>query len=219
MARNFDDAASDNLDTLSTPVTGAPFTLSAWIRPETAMNGAVFGLYDDGVTGGNQERFEMNIRSGGNVRFNVRDSAGISNANTSDDYSINQWNHVCAVARSATDRSIFLDGDGEGTNTTSRTPANIDSIGIGQRVNNDVPFDGDIGHCAMWDIDLTDGEVASLAAGVSPLYIRRDNLVYYCPINGQSPELDVVGRRDMVVTGAVKSEEPPIPHSIVAPQE
>ena len=64
---------------------------------------------------------------------------------------------------------------------------------------------------------LTDEEIASLAAGVSPLRMRRDNLVAYWPVNGQSPEPDVVGGLDLTITGSpLISEEPPISNSVVA---
>lgn len=77
---------------------------------------------------------------------------------------------------------------------------------------------GDVAHVALWNVALTDDEVASLAAGVSPLRMRRDALIAYWPVGGQSPEPDVVGGFDLVVTnGPVQSEEPPIHSSVIAP--
>ncbi len=69
---------------------------------------------------------------------------------------------------------------------------------------------------AIWNVALTDSEIATLAEGVSPLRVRRDALVYYCPIGGQSPEIDIIGGVNMTVTGTTVDEEPPIPYSLVA---
>ena len=75
-----------------------------------------------------------------------------------------------------------------------------------------------VGHVALWDAALTAQEVASLANGVSPLRMRRGNLIEYWPINGQSPELGVVGGFNMTLNGVPAAiEEPPIPWSVVAP--
>ncbi len=80
-------------------------------------------------------------------------------------------------------------------------------------------FDGFIGHGALWNVALSDAEIASLAnPGVSPLRMRRDSLVAYWPLNGQSPEIDIVGRKDLTLFGApTVAEEPPNSWSIIAP--
>ena len=90
-------------------------------------------------------------------------------------------------------------------------------IGAGGSVGAEEPYDGDLGHNAVWGVGLPPGEVASLAVGVSPLRMRRDDLLFYPPLNGQSPELDVVGGASGTVTGTTVIEEPPIPWSVVAP--
>lgn len=75
---------------------------------------------------------------------------------------------------------------------------------------------GRIGHCAIWNASLSDQEIETLAQGVSPLRVRRDALVAYWPVNGQSPEIDIVGGINLTVNGTTVAEEPPIPYSIVA---
>ena len=212
MARNF---SADDLTNTSAVLTAAPLTVSAWARPEALHEGTIFQLAGDG-SGGSQNQWILQTRTDGDVWFRVRDGS-IARIAEFVSYVANTWQHFCGVERSASDRSVFLDGV-KGTDPTGTvTPAGIDTTKIGQRDGGGLSFDGDIGHVAIWNVGLTDGEVASLAVGVSPLKIRRDALVYYCPINGQSPELDVVGGLNMTVTGAVAVEEPPIPHSIVAP--
>ena len=79
---------------------------------------------------------------------------------------------------------------------------------------------GDIAHVAVWDVVLTDDEVATLAEGISPLRVRRGSLIAYWPVGGQSTERDIVGGLNMTVNGTpTQSEEPPIPYSVVSPME
>ena len=60
---------------------------------------------------------------------------------------------------------------------------------------------------------------ASLAAGLNPKQMLRDNLVFYAPLNGQSPELEIVGRLDLDLVGspALVEEPPNIRRAMVAP--
>ena len=78
------------------------------------------------------------------------------------------------------------------------------------------PVDGDIGHCAIWGVALTAGEIKSLFSGVSPPKIRGGSLLLYAPLNGIDPEYDIIGGLDLTVNGPTKTDEPPIPNSIVA---
>jgi len=216
MARDF-NGSSDNLEnTAGAPATAAPLTISAWFNADLLHAGAIASIIDSAGVGSATERFQLMARVDGVIRFQARDSGGQGDAETSTTYSAGAWNHACGIERSATDRSAYLNGGGKGTNTVSRVPLGLDATSIGMR-NSDNFFNGRIGHVAMWDVDLSDSEVASLAAGVSPRKIRPGNLVYYAPINGQSPEPDIVGGLDMTVAGTTVAEEPPIPNSIVAP--
>ena len=55
----------------------------------------------------------------------------------------------------------------------------------------------------MWDVALTDDEVATLAKGVCPLFVRPGNLLAYWPLIGNnSPEIDCVGRFEMTLTNS-----------------
>jgi len=78
-------------------------------------------------------------------------------------------------------------------------------------------LNGLVSHTAVWDVGLSVNEIVSLANGHSPLKVRRSNLVSYAPLNGQSPEPDIVGGLNLTVNGSpAVAEEPPIPDSIKA---
>jgi hypothetical protein len=69
---------------------------------------------------------------------------------------------------------------------------------------------GLIAHPAIWNVALTDEEVAALGAGASPLTIRPWALVFYAPYLGRdSSEIDIVGGRILTVTGASASNTEP----------
>jgi hypothetical protein len=126
------------------------------------------------------------------------------------------WAHACAVFSSSTLRAAYLNGGGKGTNTDSRTPPGLNRTVIGARYlsggGKDFFTNGDICDAAIWDIALSDSEVASLASGTSPLSIQASNLKAYWKLCGDaSPEPDASGNgQDLTVTGATQSSNPPL---------
>jgi hypothetical protein len=70
---------------------------------------------------------------------------------------------------------------------------------------------GNIAHPAIWNVALTDAEVAMLASGLSPLRVRPQSLIFYLPTLGRdSPEIDIIGAQTFTVHGATaSSNEPP----------
>lgn len=221
MARLFNRAGSDEfIERNTAAVTAAPFTVSAWVRGKSNNDMGFFWVGDKDDA---REFWSMQLRDSTPsrvIRVRIRTAGTTVMLDTTAVWTENQWHHVGFVEASATDHRVFLDGANKVTSTTSIAPAGADRTSIG-RVADSSPemfFDGDIGHVAMWNVALTDAELATLANGTSPLRVRRDALIHYWPINGQSPEADVVGGLTLPINGTPdKSEEPPIPHSIVAP--
>jgi len=222
MSRNFVAASDQGLRGVSGVITAAPFTISAWARKDLATGRGIVVFIGDASTADDRIHLQMEPDNGA-VRFLIRNTANIS-ANSSSNWVTGQWHHLCAVERAVDDHSVFIDGGSEGNNAVSQTPVagNIDRTTIGRRDNieSSNAFDGDIAHVAIWDVDLTDAEIQSLAEGVSPLKIRRDNLIAYWPLNGQTPEISIIdaGLDLSEVNGPIAlNEEPPIPNAMVAP--
>ncbi len=216
MSRLF-DGVNDFLFVNSTPITAAPFTMSVWFRDNDATEDAI--MFWLGDKDGASENWNLRVRgdqAGNPVDFRSKSFR----ARTTSGFTINTWHHACGIEASSTDRRVFIDGGSKGTGTDSSTPVGADRVGIGADTNGtpSLEFSGDLAHGAIWNVALTDAEVASLGAKVSPLRIRRDALVFYCPVGGQDPELDIIGARNMSLNDTpAKSEEPPIPYSVVAP--
>ncbi len=222
MAREFERTNSEYLSNGSPLLTAAPMTVSMWINPFLPMSGGqtVFSIAD---TGGNDDFFILEYLGGSpaDIRWMaVRGSGGI--ASIPNVIVPNQWQHVCGVEVASNLRHVYYNGGSEATNTDSRVPVSLDNTTIAAHLLSVLITTPNVrvGHAALWNVALTAAEVASLAAGVSPLRIRRDNLVEYWPINGQSPERGVVGGFNMTVNGTpAVVEEPPtlIGNHIVAP--
>lgn len=220
-ARDFEESNNDHLDAgnpSALNLTGDQVTLSVWINLESASaEGKIIAKWSDA---GGDFQYLLSSDGGDKCLFSIF-NGGTRIAIGSTNMSTGTWHHIAGVYDGSEVR-CYLNGVEDGSNSASgnmsstSAPVRIGAGSGGSGTEN--PFDGDIGHASIWDTALTEGEIESLASGVSPLKIRKDNnLLFYAPINGQSPEYDVVGGLDITVNGAIKSEEPPIPNSIVAP--
>ncbi len=222
MSRDFDAASSDFVEVGDVPaldIAGDEVTVSAWVRLES-INGEqkVLAKWSDAA---GAFQYLMTVIAADNILFVINNGAGNVSATGTTSIVAGQWFH-CAGTYDGSDVRVYLNGieedstSGSGNMVSSTVPVTIGAGSGGSGTEN--PFDGEIGHCAIWDAALSAGEIASLAAGISPRKIRGGaSLQFYGPLNGQTPEYDVIGGLDLTVNGAVKAEEPPIPNSIVAP--
>lgn len=195
MARAFDDALSQFLYVASTPIVAAPFTLAAWGKCDVDDGyRTVLSIGDKDVTSDAWAlRFEGE-GTGDPIAFLSWDEPAFGKALTSTGYSTNTWHHLCGVETAANSRAVYLDGAGKGTDSTASSPDNADrtTIGIEAMINLAQPMSGDVAEVAVWDDALTDAEVAILAAGFSPLFVRPQNLVFYVPLVRDNDQ-DIVG--------------------------
>jgi hypothetical protein len=110
--------------------------------------------------------------------------------------STGQWCHVCGrrTGTGASTQRMFLNGsiDGSAVTTSVSMVTSTARLGIGA-FGHDVGvqgyFDGRIARVGIWNVALTDGEIAALARGVSPRKIRNDGttssaLRGYWPMQG-----------------------------------
>ncbi len=211
MSRNFTRADNDDLKASSTPVTAAPFTISSWSKTDTDTTTddyCIVQLQDDGAS---NSYFRMNADGSGSsgvFSFGAAHPGGsLQMARSSVIPTVGTWYNVVGVERTINDREVFVDGGNSGTNTSSRTPTNIDSVAIGRELDTSAAdsWDGDIAEVAIWNVALTNAEIAILAAGYSPLFVRPQNLVMYIPLIRDNDN-DIVGG----VSFAVASGSPAI---------
>jgi len=216
MAREFVAANLDRLELDSAPVTAYPFTFACWVRPDrnTAQETLIY-IGDKDVDNFHSWQLRINGDVAGDpFRFRTVAGGGSNSASTTTGFSIDTWHHACGVATSGTLRAVFIDGGSKGTITTSATPAGSDRISVG-REGDSIPanyFDGRIAEVTIWNVALSDAEVAALASRVSQIRVRPQSIVFYAPLFGVgSPEPDYTsGVRHLTVTGAVLANHAPV---------
>jgi hypothetical protein len=169
------------IEAISTPVTTFPFTMACWFNPANVTAGGT--LMSLGVANG-VDRFQMVNRgdlAGDFIAISSLVGATEGLATSTIGYTANTWHHATAVCTSITSRSIFLNGGGKATNTTSSNPAGINNIMLGSRwsTTRGFFFNGRIAEAGIWNAALTDDEVISLSKGFAPYLIRPSNLKFY----------------------------------------
>ena len=216
MARLF-DGSDDYLTKAAAIFSGVSasdynITLAAWVRPDNRHNGVIMGA-DDGST--NNERFSIWTRSG---YFDLRylgsyietGSTVYSNSNTT-------WFHIAGVFE-YDNRILYVNGASEATNTTNTSldMSGADNFYIG-RDRTGKYFDGAIAEAAAYSVSLSASEIASLAAGVSPLLVNPDALIGYWPLGGaytaNDADTDLVGGHALTDNGspaAAGEAHPPV---------
>ena len=125
------------------------------------------------------------------------------------------WQFFGAIFASATDRRAFL-GATRGSNTDSlAAPATPDRTSIGRRVQNSAGSqyaNGIIGEAAIWDVVLSDADMALLAGGTPAGEIQSDHLIWWRLRSNTDPEPDEMeSAYSMAVVGAdFSTDDPPV---------
>lgn len=182
MAGSFDDASSQTLTASQTTMTAVPLTLACWANPDdlkiamTAMSVYAaatnnwFRLLMAGTIGG--DPVQAQTRNLGTV-VQAQSSAGWSGSSG--------WAHIAGVFSAVDSRVAYYNGGNSGTESTSVTPAGIDTIAIGIiRPGTFTSYwSGQLAECAVWTAALDASEIAALAKGWKPDAIRPSALVFY----------------------------------------
>jgi hypothetical protein len=183
MAISF-SGSSQSYYSASTPVTAVPLTIACWMnKPATNTAGVIVGTFRN--TGSDWYGFYLYASSTAKVNASAANNNVFAEAQSTTSYSANTWHHVCGVYSSNTSRTIYLDGAGSATNTTSLTPTLIDIVSIAAARKSgfvDNYLNGSLAEVAIWNAALTEPEVKSLSAGMSPKLVRPQSLVLYVPL-------------------------------------
>jgi hypothetical protein len=179
MAYDF-DGTDDYMEVGSAPVTAAPLTMACWFNVDNITANHPLIDLTDGTT---SNRFGLEA-SGAVASDPVRaivTAAGTQRAaSSSSAFSATTWHHAGFRVASATNRQAFLDGTGGTAGTISAIPAGLNTLRIGRFST--TYANGRIAEAAIWNTDLTDAEMRSLARGFRPSLIRPSALVFYAPL-------------------------------------
>lgn len=204
MARQFNGVNQYlEIDTEITPAAW-PYTLACWFNePGDGNFEALIAQAERGVV--NEYEF-LCVREGwGNRVAAVSRVGGIDWAATTVAlYVSNTWNHAGAVFAGRDDRRIYLNGANKVVNnniTGDFWRMNRTSIG---RIGSNPPgryTNARIAEAAAWNVALSDAEIAILAKGYRPTFVRPQNLICYLPLVRDDDE-DIVGGRSFTAFNA-----------------
>lgn len=199
---------SNYLSSSTVPITTYPLTIACWAKIGTlGQSQYLAGIYNS--SGGDDRNcYNIYVRSSNEVGIQSADSSSWSGALTTTTVSAGVWIHAAGTVTSATARAAYLNGGGKGTNATSRTATGINRIGAGKALGTGtfgpVGSNSVIAELGFWNQALTDAEIASLAAGASPMLVRPSALVAYWPLVGvNSPENNIVANNSLTITGTL----------------
>ena len=144
----------------------------------------------------------------------VRTTGGMfADASVDSGVAANTWAHAAAVFASTTSRTAYTNGTAGTTNTTSRDAGtSINTVDVGN-FGGGTLLDGQVAEAAIWTVALTTAEIALLADGLSPLFVRPQSLAFYAPLFGRAgaggEEEDWVGGAPLTATGSPTVAEHP----------
>jgi hypothetical protein len=200
-------------------VTTTPLTMAAWIfRLRTSLGGTndtIIGVHNTAsATLRDCHLLQLATQAGG-IAATTGAASASAQATGPWNISHSRWTHVAGVWASATSRIVYIDGVAGTANATSRAPSGINSTTIGCEHASTIglPWGGGIAQVGIWNAALTQSDLALLAAGASPRYIKTANLVAYYPLTAQIPpgiDLSGDGNKLALVGGIWTLPGPPI---------
>lgn len=206
MARLFEMYFSTSLGSLSaadTAVSGWPVTISAWINTNYDRQTLACALSGGGDTFGLKFESDSGMAAwlliGGQLRQSI---SGLT-------LSYGTWNHGAAKFTSNTSRTGYANGVAGTPETTNKTSPTLTSTTIFSNLEGGTGL-SELAEIGIWNTDLTDAEIDSLAKGACPLLIRPEALVRYWPLYGRhSPEIDLVGGVNLTLSGSAPVADHP----------
>lgn len=198
----------------STPVQTYPISMAARARSFDTGAASHPMVISIGKSSDPFDRFTLGYQAGTN-KINASRSNNVTTVDcpTTVGVSDSNWHHLGATFAAIDDTRSYLDGTNKGTSAGSVTlaTANINMMAFGIILDlSYFPLDGNVAFPAVWAAALDDAEWAALAAGISPLAIRPQSLVFYVPDLGRDRQpIDIIGGRKLTVFGATPDEGPP----------
>lgn len=201
MPQLFNDATPDSLVYAFTEITTPPFTISAWVRTNDAAILETWGYLGDTNTANQFWSCDFDGVTGDAVENLTSQGLG-TQVISSGTFTVNTWHHIALRVLSTSSCFLYNDGSEGSEGTATIDVAGTDSIGIGRREDSTptLPFSGDIGWFALWDVVLDTQEITLLADGWAPPHFQRNNLRFYSRLayNNQTEE---IGPISATVTG------------------
>lgn len=221
MSYLFDNASTEYLQVESAPVSGTPMSFGCWFNSDDITNWQGLMWIGDKDQSQNYYLLQAAGNTGGDPVALWRRVTTTDLLNTTTGYSADTWHHAFAVCTADDDADVYIDGGSVGSSSVSRVPSGWDRTAIGgeRDATPSLYMSGMIAETAIWSVALTVDEIAILAAGYSPLFVRPQSLVFYTPIVRDL--FDKVGGLTLSLGGSPSvADHPPIiyPSALLIPQ-
>ncbi|MDZ4659296.1 MAG: LamG-like jellyroll fold domain-containing protein [Bythopirellula sp.] len=144
-------------------ITAYPFTLAGWFRVPNVNNLVTLMGIGNSTTGS----YHRLIFLGQSTKSAGAVSSITSTATASSTTAMTpgQWHHVVGVFEAANLRRVYLDGGNVGTSSQNRVFDGANQYSLGSLSSDAV----EVAEAAVFKVALTAGQIAMLAAGMSPL--------------------------------------------------
>src|SRR3990172_8791672 len=168
MALSFNSATPDYIYR-DAPVTGYPFSISAWVYTIDVPANRVWVSLNDTASDNNNFIGYLGTNS---VAFFFIQNVGTTQTSTGAALSLNTWYHICIVEETSDNHNMVVNGNSYGVSISERTPSSIDRYAIGIRADltPDLPHNGYIAEVALWNVTLTFGEMKILSQNFSAMF-------------------------------------------------
>jgi hypothetical protein len=217
MSRSFISANSEYLQVGSAVLTGVPLTMACWFRSTDITIAQELMVIANSASAVTLNNFRLVINGnqfGDRLRAFTSGATANPAAVTSTGYSANTWHHAAGVWAAVNSRAAYIDGGSKGTESTSETPSGLNRTVVGalRQGSNQNFMSGRIALPCIWNVALSDNEVAQLAAGFHPSLIRPDAIAALWELDqGASPEPDAWGSFPLTLGGSpIYADDPPI---------
>jgi hypothetical protein len=183
---------------------GSTMTVFVWARPDTSTPGDLVAK-ELGAVG--TRGWQLGKQST-NIAFFTFNSGGGTDGNAGVAWTTlgtAVWKAIGGRKNGTGAGAVALFIAGVIAASASASQANLNDSSadftVGQRSNNDEPFDGQLAGVAVWNVALSDAEMLALAKGVSPQMIRRTSLIAHYTMWGTSTagEADLSGNAEPLV--------------------
>lgn len=159
---------------------GSPVTFVSWGYMGTVQTGVAIGIFAS-ASNSDDDYHELLVRPSP-FQVSMRSASGSTgNAAQSANFPANTWTHMGGWVASAASRAAYVNGANKVTDTGSRTPVGLDrtAMGVRDNVSNDTPWPsaGHLGPTAVWNVALSDNDMAALGAGLDPLLVHPESLI------------------------------------------
>jgi hypothetical protein len=186
-------------------------TMACWFRPAN-ITAALVACSLGNAAGSDDDRIALTANGsaiGDPVQIQAVVNGGAAVMSSSGTMVANTWQHGAGVTASSNSRTAYRNGTAGTTNTTARAMSGLNRFIVGARYSAGslgAYFDGQLAEVGLWDVVLSAGEIAALAAGVRPLHVRPESLLSYFPLIRDIK--DLVGGGTPTVSGTSVYDHP-----------